>query len=365
MADSIVRGHPITLDLFSTDGAGQAVDPDPIAASILDPNGAVVVSLDAPTRVALGHHQYTYTPAGDAQIGAWAIRWFGTINGVPLVDDDGFTVLALGSLTPGTRKGETCTPWATHEDAFGPCATYDVDPDLLDDCMQVATDVLYNLTSKKWPGICTDKIFPQAQWHAVEGPPRWWPRLMGSSTAAPFGWCSCHRGLEYGCVTVPAIRLPNGPVDPTSITILIDGEEFTDFQLTDHRWLTRTDHLGGWPCCQANPLVDGEGCWSVAYSWGRRPPIGGVWAAAAYGCQIAMSRTPSLSAKCALPKLTQSVTRTGTTVRMLDPNSLLDKGRVGLVDVDTWVNSINLGRARRPPTIIRPGQRRSVRRVQS
>lgn len=361
MTQLIGQGGTITLDATYADLNGTAKDPTTPQVSILDPNGDTIVSLATPTRVSLGHYQYQYEVASDALQGAWEARWYGLINGVQVGPvTDGFTVAAAGAIVPGASPGSAvCMAWATHEDVLG-TACEAADPDLVDDACLVASDMLYELTGRRWPGICTDKVRPQAQWRKADGPPQWWPALPTS----PFGFCSCHRGRETGCAPIPEIRLPHGPVVKSSVIVKIDGEVFEEWRLDDRRYLTRLDG-DRWPCCQDLLLEDDAvNTWSIEWQWGARPPIGGKMAAAALGCQLALAYDPSTAGQCALPAKTQSITRAGTTIRMIDPATLLEKGLTGFAPVDQWVNSVLVGRKRQPPTMIIPGRHRGFRRTQ-
>lgn len=364
MAGSIVRGNAITLDGFYIDSAGAPADPPDPQVSIVDAEGVTVVSLDTPTNVAVGHFQYVYPVAADALLGAWAARWYGTVDGFALTDEDGFTVVREDATTPaGTGEGTTCAPWATHEDAPLALQAYDIDPDAVDDAFQVASDVLFELTGRRWPGVCTDVIRPQASWRFTEGPPRWWPATARAGLGSAYGWCSCHRGRETGCNRVPEIKLPGHPVDPTGIVVKIDGLEFFDFRLDDGRFLVRTDG-DGWPCCQnlLEPDTE-ENTWSVAYSYGTGPDLGGKRAAVLLGTALFGESNPEAAARCKIDKRATRVTRAGTTVELGDPVAMVEAGLTGIGSVDLWVASKRLGQARRRATVLVPGKYRSVRRV--
>lgn len=263
----------------------------------------------------------------------------------------------------------TCTPWATSADACAPCNDYNFDTVELDKWCQVASDVLFNLTGRRWAGLCSDLIRPQARYRAAPRP-RWWSGSdLGSTTLGGsrslWGWCSCNRGRETGCSTVPEIKLPGFPVVPASIEVTIDGDTFEDFRLDDGRYLVRTDGHG-WPCCQRLILPTTErGTWSVAYQFGLDPPVGGVMMAAELGCQYALARDPAAVAdgRCRLPKRTISMVRQGTAITLLDPQKYIKDGQVGLPEVDTWVMSVMMGDRRRRSTVLVPGRGRTARRT--
>lgn len=359
----VERGTSVTLDLLTESIGGDAEDATSVSISILNANGATVVNLDLPVRVGFGHYQYVYLVPVGAELGTWTARWFALIDSAPVSTDDPFTVTSAAALGASPSPGQTCTPWATHDDAIGACAEYGVDPDEVDLGMQIASDILWNLTGRRWSGICVDSIRPQAQWKKWDGPPMWWPSTLVTGASAPFGFCSCNRGRETGCARVPEIRLPSSPVVADSITVLIDGEQFTDFRLDDNRWLVRTDG-DQWPCCQNLTLDDDQpNTFSITWNYGRMPPAAGARMAAIYGCQIALSMNPDTANKCQLPARVTRITRQGTSVSAVDPETLIEKGQTGLVVVDQWVASIIAGNARRRATAMVPGHWRGSRRV--
>lgn len=364
MPEIVEQGSTAGLDLLTEQFNGTAVDFTDVKVSIIDATGDTVVTLDTPTHISTGHYTYDYVVAADAELGAWVARWFGTFDGDELSVDDGFTVVRVGALAPAVAGGQTCQPWATHEDAIGACADYLVDPDELDVWMQVATDVLWNLTGRRWSGICSDTVRPNAQWRRVAGPRMWWAGR--GSGPGMWGWCSCHRGRETGCSTVPEIRLPNSPVVPDSVVVRIDGDLMPpeSYRVDDGRFLVRLDG-DGWPCCQdmrANPETD-DHTFQIVYSFDRRPPIGGVRACAMYGCQLFSAANPELGGPCVLPTNVVQVVRQGVTTRFVDPSSLAKDALTGLPFADAWVRSILTGNQRRKATAMVPGLTRSVRRT--
>jgi hypothetical protein len=372
MAQQIVRGNTITLDAFLRDG-GVLVDADSLPqVSILDPSGAVVVELDAPTHESLGHYQYKYPVAVDADLGAWAIKWFAVIDGADAEDEDGFTVLREAGSGPqiGFAAGfqhaiAACSPWSSAGDVLDRYPDYSGDQSVLEDACVVASDVLYELTGRRWSGRCHDKIRPTAQWRASSGGPTWWASGSGLGSRGSLGFCSCNRGRETGCARIPEIKLPGAPVDPNSIVVTINGVDFTDFALHDGRYLVRTDG-DGWPCCQDLTLEATEDhTFQIEYDHGANPPPGGAVASRMYAYQLALSMDPAAvnAGKCLLPKRVTSITRLNTTVTVLDPMTLIKDGLVGLALVDQWVASTRIGAQRRRATVLIPGRYRSARRI--
>lgn len=264
----------------------------------------------------------------------------------------------------------TCSAWATEADVCSPCDDYTFDTGVLPDMLQVATDVLFNLTGRQWPGVCSETIRPCGI-RSGRGGTR--PRSYGDHHYRG-DWCGCNRPRSCGCRRLPEFRLPNYPVIEVT-EVKIDGAVLpgSEYRVDDWRYLVRLpdadDVRDGWPCCQDLALADTEDdTWSVAYSWGADPPQGGVVAAAALGCQLALACNPEAVAggQCRLASNVQSVVRQGVSMEfgiVMDPTALFTDGRTGLPEVDLWVASVNHGRLRRRGTVMIPGKGRSVRRV--
>lgn len=363
MPDIVEQGSPITLDLTTEDSDGGADDASIVRVSILDASGATVENLATPTHVSTGFYQYTYPVPGDATPGAWAARWFATINGFALQVDDGFTVVRAGSVA--TRLiSAVCQPWAVHGDVPAGMLPDDADPDDVDDALLQSSDLLFELTGRRFPGQCHDVIRPQSQWRKVDGLPRWWPALSTDvGYGAMYGWCSCRRGRETGCSRVSEIKLPGHPVDRDSITVKVDGVEFTDWTIDDGRFLRRVDGEG-WPCCQDLDLPDSEEhTFSIAYDFGRSPVIGGKNASILLGVSIYAENHPDVATRCKPPARATTITRQGVTIQLGDPVAMVEAGLTGIRSVDLWVASVFRGEKTRRGTVLVPGKSRSARRV--
>lgn len=368
MAQQIVRGNTITLDAFIRQ-AGVLTDADAIpTCSIVNAAGETVVELDDATHITLGHYQYKYPVPSDAELGAWAIRWFATVDSADAEDEDGFTVLRDSGTGPTIGFADSfqsaisaCSPWADSGDVVAVYPDYAGDTGILDEACVLASDILFELTGRRWPGKCHDTIRPTAQWRSYDGPPRWWPT---NGDRGAWGWCSCNRGRETGCASLPEIKL-NAMVDRNSIVVTLNGEDFTDFKLHDGRYLVRTDG-DSWPCCQDLRLDStADNTWQVDYDHGANPPPGGHVSARFYGYQLALSMDPAAvnAGKCLLPKRVTQITRQGITATVLDPMTFIQDGMVGLALVDQWVASLRIGQARRHATVIVPGRHRRARRI--
>lgn len=259
-------------------------------------------------------------------------------------------------------SAEICAPWADAADACSPCDLYEFDPALLVDGIEVASGVLYNLTGRRWPGVCTQTIRPVSACGCQAYPGSWW---LPSGAPRPVALCGC------GCGGVSEIVLPGYPVI-TVDEVVIDGivVDAARYRLDDRQTLVYqpaldgTEDRGQWPCCQRLSRPDGEeGTWSVTYTFGQDPPLGGIKAAASLGCQLALACLPADAegAKCRLPKRVTSITRQGVTLAIIDPLTLFQDGLTGLPEVDLWVSSVMVGDKRRRGRVSVPGRSRHRR----
>jgi len=244
----------------------------------------------------------------------------------------------------------TCSPWATVADVGSPCDDYEFDQVLLDDALQIASDVLFDLTGRRWPGECTSTIRPCGY------------RRPDS--------CGCLSSRTCGCRRLSELELPGTVVSVDEVKI--DGQVLPEarYRVDDWRWLvylpeSDTADRQGWPCCQRLDLADTEDdTWSVTYTHGTNPPAGGVRAAAVLGCQLALAFQPETIGACRLPKNVTNVARQGITIALRDPSALFSEGHTGIQEVDLWVQSTILGAKRRRASVWVPGAaRQGIRRV--
>lgn len=210
----------------------------------------------------------------------------------------------------------------------------------------VASEVLYNLSGRRFPGEQTDAIRPHC-------------RHMHWATNR----YDCHGAA--GLVRLPGYPVVVRDADPeaeppvaASPVVTLGGEVFTAFAVYDRRYLARTDGLS-WPCQNA-PYDDDPPTVAITYAWGRTPTAGGQAAASSLAHQYALSMTPDLAGTCALPPRVASVVRQGITISV---TALVEEGRTGLDDVDLWLDSLRVGDARAGAGIVVPGASNRYRRA--
>lgn len=154
---------------------------------------------------------------------------------------------------------------------------------------------------------------------------------------------SCRGGC--GCEYVSRLDLP----DVHSVVgVQVDGEDLDPAEVLvvyNRQHLVRTDG-GVWPAYQDLGSVDGPGTWSVTVETGSPIPPGGAMVAGILACEMAKACIGDSS--CRLPRRTQLVTRQGVTVGFQDLFENLDQLRVGLWEVDSFIESSRYTEDRQP-----------------
>lgn len=222
---------------------------------------------------------------------------------------------------------------------------------------QAAGDYLWNWTGRLF-GLCEVVIRPcrvdpevRSSTFAGRGPhpspgsaSGWIPALIdGQWFNIGCGTCkgSCDCRLNSGTLS---LSLP-GPVVEV-VSVKVDGVELPEssYRLAYGEYLIRTDGKF-WPA-QQDLLLDASmvDTFEVVYKRGTEVPTGGQIAAGVLACELAKAACNDDS--CQLPQRMQTITRQGVTVGFQDDFDGLDKGRVGIWLIDSWVASVNTPRPR-------------------
>lgn len=251
-------------------------------------------------------------------------------------------------MTIQTPCPSVCTPWATAADLCEPYDDPALDPALVDDMLDVASDLLFFLSGQRFAGICRDTVRPAGR---------------------PLGAHGSHLGCGGVCgERVVAVTLGAYPID-SIIEVLLDGVALdpSEYKIVDNRWLVRTADADGnrrtWRTCQRLDLDSTEeNTFEVTFVYGQMPPRAGVRAAAELGGELALACSPALEGKCKLPKRVTSLARQGVTETVvLDPMAFLDKGKTGLYSCDSFLAAVNPAGISRAAAVYMPGRPRTVR----
>lgn len=267
-----------------------------------------------------------------------------------------------------TDLDPTCGPWVTVEEMRAcPDQLACANDDQAEEAAQIATYLLWLLSEKRYPGVCSATVRPCSRpWgsESVGLHSRFSGAFDWSTTwgwMRPWGWCcvSSHNELSCGCGCGPSrVLLGHWPV--RSITsVEIDGVTLdpSEYETVDRRWLVRmVDDDGNrqaWPCCQRldRPLGDDE-TWAVTFTYGTDPPRAAKRAAIQYAAQFA--RGCAVDGSCELPPRVQSMLRQGIQFQFFDPKTLALDGFTGLPEVDAWLAAERYADRRKPAVFINP-----------
>lgn len=334
MSQLIARGSPITLDAFYTDGTGTPTDATSPKTSIIDAAGATVVNLDTPTHVGTGHYQYTYAVPADAILGAWAARWFGTVDGNALEDEDGFTVIRAAVVIdpsdgPGPAEGP-CLSWIDWGDVLGVCtpATLPGDEDaqvvLQGQILAAATRTMWERSCRQF-GLCS---ITRARVRPVCRHRYTWDASRGYLWRGGAG-CGCGSGHF----------LPMGDAPVASIEGVWQSGELLDpsvYRVDDWNRVVRVD---GEPWANTAALDAGQGdpgTVEVSWTYGVDVPADGKMMAALLVCKMAKD----VADDCAVPANAERVDREGVTV-IINPV----KDDTGIALVERWLGNFHCGGA--------------------
>lgn len=221
---------------------------------------------------------------------------------------------------------------------------------------QHASEVLYQLSGMRFPGLRTDTYRPHHLAGSCGCADGWW---FGNFDATigwwdrrfPEGWgCTCNASNE--------LVLPGAPV-ANVVSVTVDGAPLdpSGYQLFDGRRLVRlidpdTGSYLAWPCCQRLAVATTEvGTWEIVYEHGDTPPISGVNAAHELGVQLALVYSGDRSK---LPQRTQSVVRQGVTINVAETVNLLKDGKTGFWAVDTFLAAFNPSKIPRRARVFSP-----------
>ena len=265
------------------------------------------------------------------------------------------------------------TPWATLADLPSPCEPDEAqgaDNTALEAALQAATDVLYVLSGRQFPGLITEALHPcPDHTHSYATEPSSWsngsvlgqPGSYASGVGARWATGCRHRQSQRcGCRRLHALSLGVAPLVAVG-EVVIDGEVLDPaaYRIDNARELIRLDGQP-WPVCTDATDPDG---FRVEVTHGIEPPQAGVWAAAALACELAKSRDPDLQGECKLPKRVTSVTRQGLSMVVLDPMDFLDDGKVGVYECDLFLKAYNPAKLQRRAAVMSPDVGRRARRI--
>lgn len=347
-----ITGLVGTLEVQIQDNIGNIVFGPTTAGIIESPAGS-------------GFYQGTLT--APAPLGQYSIAWSddGSFSENHTYVDD-LTVVEAGSgdalppITPigpgpGARMGP-CNAWTDVDDVAACCdVEAGSDPEVFDAVATAASQVLYELSGRRWLGTCDQTVRPCA----TRGACGFQVLSRGHVVEGDYSWNGSDWGIPCGCQPLSQVRLAGYPVREI-VEVKIDGVvlDASEYDLHDWRWLVRKNGEA-WPACQRLDMDDDEdGTWSVRYTYGQNPPWIGQMAARELACELYKACDTSGEVECALPEGVTRVVRQGVVIERLAFTAWgRQEGawRTGLPLVDTFLNAFNPAGIQRRPVLHTPG----------
>lgn len=222
----------------------------------------------------------------------------------------------------------------------------------LQEAVDTAVQVLWALTGRRFGcQRLTARPCPgwdDPRWDSYDsiGGPGMIPVLFDGQWANVWAGPGC-KADGPGVVTLP------GPV------AAVDAVKVEGVAIASDSYRLEGDRLyrigGTWPSQDISRPLGEPGTWGVEYQRGVAPPAGAGIVVGQLALEFWNVCEPG--APCRLPRRWQTVTRQGITVQKADPIDILDSGRTGLAEIDTWVAAHNPNRLDRPATVMSPDSR--------
>lgn len=305
---------------------------DPDGNQITVPTTADIVEIDAGGNQSVYRWLNTFPPAGE-----YIVIWEDP-DGIQAAEE--LTSTAVVPVDAAVPQIGPCQAWVTAEQVAGSC---DIDPDSnngadLEAAATMASDLLYRLSGRKFPGICLRVVRPCRTGCACEHTGEGW-YWRGTEWARGYDARAC------GCGCVAQVTL-SGTVRAV-VQVLIDGELVApdSYRIDEYRHLVRLAAADGsrqaWPRCQRLDLPSsGTGTFEITYLSGLDPPALGVSAAASLACEL--YKASGNNGDCALPSGVTRILRAGLTIeKVASVASMLLKGASGLPLVDAFIAGYN------------------------
>lgn len=148
------------------------------------------------------------------------------------------------------------------------------------------------------------------------------------------------------------LRLRQQPViSVESVTQLGKVLDPVSYTLRNNAYLVRANSMP-W-------LLDSFNDLTVVYTYGLNPPSAGIRAAIRFANELILAEAGS--SNCSLPERITSVSRQGVSMTVMDPQDFLEKGRIGIYEVDLFLAAVNPNKAKKRPKVFSVDQPRGER----
>lgn len=278
-----------------------------------------------------GSVQYSWaladtTTAIDSSPGPYKAWWHLDYGGGVEVDAPEFDVLFLDHSS--RRAVGPCTDWCSTQDVVA-CYSDVETGACLTSSVRMASEVLYEMSGRTFPGWCQATIRPCSDWGPCGG-----YQVLDRGHIVEWGGESWRGQDAPGCSCgfLQSVTLPG--VAQGVVRVTIDGDVLDPdaYRLDPDNTLVRVDG-DGWPVCQnMNAASTEAGTFEVVYAHGYSPPEVGRRAAV----QLAHEFWLACSGRaCKLPVGVTQIVRQGLTITRAA--SLFKDGATGLAMTDSFL----------------------------
>jgi hypothetical protein len=386
--NTYTRGTPVNLverfvavDPITEEGT--LADPTTVVFTILSPDNVEQTFQYGVDSNVIKHDVGIYVCSLGAELptGTYAYRCDG--GGALVATSEGaFDVIPSGVLDPDAptvAQPGPCSSWIEGSDVLAngpPIQGIDADSAWkLDTVAYVASDVLYSLSGRQFPGVCQRTVRPTREkcgCFGIASGIGWWS-WTPSWGFGGWGWAN-ECGDRVGCGAISSVPLAGYPVRAITevkiggdVLAELDDDGNPNYRLDGRRRLVRMDDPASgeprlWPACQNMSLDDTQaGTFSITYTWGADVPALGRLAAA----QMARELWVSLNGgTCKLPSKATKVVRAGITIeRVTAIADALRAGSTGIPLVDTFIATYNPNKRKMRSAVWSPDVTRFARKV--
>lgn len=307
--DNVDVGEQLPIVTKWWDADGVPAEPDTIVVTIHKPDGSTVALTKANLSGTKSDPANTALDVWSADVlanvaGLWRITASATTAGDTATPQEFMVLVGVEEATGW------CGQWVTWADVERCGTPPDLDPAGQDLVLDQATEILYLLSGRRYPGICT------------------------ATRALCYACHSCYPAI-CSCDPYPSVDLGGRYPVWAAWDVKLAGVLLapTAYEIRGRRWLVRIDG-DVWPLGLTWRAEDPD-AFAVTWAYGRQPPLSGRLAAARYALEAARL---CAGQPCVLnSQSATNVVREGVTYTVLDADSVIALGRTGLGSVDAWL----------------------------
>jgi hypothetical protein len=233
-------------------------------------------------------------------------------------------------------ENTVCSPWATVAEFRSRYVGTGVSDDVIDAALVAATDALFTLSGRQFPGVCTAEVRP-----------------FGGDTETHANLSEVDIGL-WPIVEVTEVLVDGVVIDPS------------EYRVDENRYLVRLAGPGPQYAYRPWPLEQELGrpktapaTFSVTVRFGVDPPGFGKIAALALAAELVAAHVGD---DCVLPERITNIARQGITMQVTNPNDLLVRNRTGIYEVDRFLMVYNPTNMQSPAFVFSPDTQPRQRR---